>query len=130
MAVNKSYEEGVRRVSPIADRILVSDNLAPVVVGAGQEIRVEIDLRAMFDLVPDDYYCVRFSVEGYDPANVINFYQPLPGEDDTSSDESVTVSAASDSRTALALGSVVSVLGLTLFLLIHNHLAQPGVAGR
>lgn len=57
-----------------ANCVLWSQDLAPIIVEPQQEFRLTMDLRKLFDVVPEQNYYVRINVRGHGRANDVGFY--------------------------------------------------------
>jgi hypothetical protein len=82
LAMSYGWGDHETKVNPVAGSIGVSDDLAPITVPPGQEYRVTLNIRELFDLAPGQVYSLRFEVAGYDPANNTRLYvtEPKPAK--------------------------------------------------
>jgi hypothetical protein len=71
-------------IDPIPERILLSENLPAILVSPGNEFRITVDLRTLFEVVPDKYYGFTANLKGFAPANGMGFYSEPAGRQKTS----------------------------------------------
>lgn len=132
------WEEEAKQVSPLPDRVIVSENIAPIFVEAGQENRIILDLKTLFEIVPDQVYSLQFKVKGYEPGNGIKLYalgpDSLKDYEDISGIEDATA-ATQDSKTGFPPGLFLGAIGMTISLLVfiqyrtkrHNRAQKQGI---
>ncbi|HLF84857.1 MAG TPA: hypothetical protein VI837_11835 [Blastocatellia bacterium] len=67
-------EAGRKITSPLPGRVLLSQNLPPVLVGPQQEFRLTMNLRELFEIAHEEVYSVQLRVKGFGRANDIRIY--------------------------------------------------------
>ena len=76
------------KIDLLQDRVFLSHDVAPIVVGANQEHRITLDLRQVFDLNAPAPYTFRFKVRGFERGNDCEFYfNPTESPVENDSDE-------------------------------------------
>jgi hypothetical protein len=101
-------------IDRLPDRVFVSDNVAPIVVGPNQERRITLDLRQVFDLNADGPYTFRFKVKGFELGNDCEFYMgptEHPVGNDSDEPKNSEVKTTPVYKTQLALWLALGIIG-------------------
>jgi hypothetical protein len=106
------------KIDLLPHRVFVSDDVAPIVVGANQEHRITLDLRQVFDLNAPAPYTFRFKVRGFERGNDCEFYfNPTERPVRNDSDEQKIAEAKSTPVYSLwpALGIIAALGSFSLY---------------
>lgn len=101
-------------IDGLPDRIFVSDDVAPIIVGANQEHRITLDLRQVFDFNGAGPYTFRLKVKGFARGNDCEFYldpaEP-PKKNDSGEAENAEAKTAPVHKTGLAIWPAIGIIG-------------------
>lgn len=123
LAINSGWGHNVERVSFLASRVFVSEDLAPITVEPGQEHRIVIDLRQLFDVV-EKSYTLNVKVKGYGLGNPLVFYTSPPDPEETfdiPKEETTAAIRQNRSRLGLTMLSTIGVVGFLLSLIVYRR---------
>lgn len=129
LAVYSSFGDEQTITNPLPNRVLFSDNVEPMLVQPRQELRITVDLRKLFNVVPEEYYAVQFGLRGYGLANDAGFSleapsQPkIPGMAGT---KAAPQSTRTNSKFELLISSALTVLGASFLLYRRRNKPQTG----
>lgn len=117
LAINSGWGQRAERVGFLASRVFVSEDLAPITVEPGQEQRIVIDLRELFEVVLKKSYTLNVKVKGFGQGNPLPFYTSPPDPEDTFDiPREETTAAIRQNRSTLGL-TMLSTIGVAGFLL-------------
>jgi hypothetical protein len=110
------------KIDRLSDRVFVSDDVAPIVVGANQEHRITLDLRQVFDLNAPAPYTFRFKVSGFERGNDCEFYfnpteRPVGNDSDEQKKAEAKTTYVYETQLALwpALGIIAALGSYSLY---------------
>ena len=62
-----------KQIPPLLYRVIISEDIAPIVVEKNKEVKITANLNNLFDLKTKAFYSIHFEVEGYAP-DAVDFY--------------------------------------------------------
>ena len=129
LAVYSGFGNEQAITTPLPDRVLFSEDVEPMLVQPRQELRITVDLRKLFNVVPEEYYAVQFGLRGYGQANdagVSLEATSQPKIPDTAGATAASHSSRTNSKFALLIYSALTVLGTSFLLYRRKNKRQIG----
>ena len=127
LTLHNGFGENSKLIDRLADRVFVSDDVAPISVGGNQEHKITLDLRRIFDLNAEDGYILRFKVKGFEPGNDCRFYfSPAmrPDRNDRGEAKNDEAKTTPVYKTRLALWPTVGIIVALGFFNIYRRRAS------
>lgn len=115
------------KIDFLPNRVFVSEEVAPIVVGAKQEHRITLDLRQVFDINTPAPYTFRFNVRGFERGNDCEFYfksTERPVGNDSAEQKKAEAKKTPVYKTRLALWPTVGIIVALGYFNIYRRRAS------
>lgn len=118
----RGYGEERKITRPLRNRLISSNNVAPILVGPQQEIRIAVDLRNLFTISDEEGNSLQIRVKGFGRTNAIDVYLDHPTSPTTSGaiTQQIVLPREKTSTLMLLIPSIVAIVVSSIFVYLHS----------